>query len=161
MKDALGDFQAIIEKLVSLFSALGALTAILVVLPVSLWFAWARHSAVAYALVQTLFCAVFGWGVVSAFKLQRGLLKLSPSDRPRALWTAPGRCSGTVCLEVGMAVHVRSHRGGVVHARNSAHRCFHWQVNASNRTRQVLINAVTGHLKFWCGTCTVARLTRP
>jgi hypothetical protein len=85
MKDALGDFQAIIEKLVSLFSALGALTAILVVLPVSLWFAWARHSAVAYALVQTLFCAVFGWGVVSAFKLQRGLLKLSPSDRPRVL----------------------------------------------------------------------------
>jgi hypothetical protein len=85
MKDALGDFQAIIEKLVSLFSAPGALTAILVVLPVSLWFAWARHSAVAYALVQTLFCAVFGWGVVSAFKLQRGLLKLSPSDRPRVL----------------------------------------------------------------------------
>jgi hypothetical protein len=83
MKGGIGKIEALIRRLVDLFSALGALVATVVVLPLILWFAWTRHSAVPYSLVQSLFCAAFVWGVISALKTQRGLRKLSPSERSR------------------------------------------------------------------------------
>ena len=85
MRGGLVYVEAFIERLVDLFSALGALAATAIVLPLILWFAWARHSAVAYSLVQSLFCAAFLWGVISALKTRRGLRKLSRSDRSRVL----------------------------------------------------------------------------
>lgn len=78
-----GQFQTVIGKFVNAFSGLAFLMGVLVVIPFTLWFAWAHRSTVAYSVVQTLFCLSMAWCFVSMLLAQRGLRKLSSSERMR------------------------------------------------------------------------------
>jgi hypothetical protein len=60
-------------------TGLTILMGFLVVIPLTLWFAWARHSPIAYSIAQSVFCLSFAWGLISLFQLQRSLRKLGLS----------------------------------------------------------------------------------
>lgn len=66
-------------------TGLTILLGFLVVLPFTLWFAWAGHSAIAYSIAVSLFCLSFGWGLISLLQLNRSLgkLGLGPEGRTR------------------------------------------------------------------------------
>ena len=49
---------------------------LLVVIPLTLWFAWAGHSAIVYSVAVSLFCFSFIWLLISLLQLQRSLRKL-------------------------------------------------------------------------------------
>ena len=70
------NFPGAIGTIVRAGTALEFLIAFLVVIPLSLWFAWAGHSTVAEPVVLTLFCASFAWLNVSILRWQRSLRKL-------------------------------------------------------------------------------------
>jgi hypothetical protein len=57
--------------------------AFLVVIPLTLWFAWVRHSTIAEPVVLTLFCLSFAWGNVVVLKWQRSFRKLG--------WSSPNK----------------------------------------------------------------------
>jgi hypothetical protein len=82
-KNLIVHIQTVIGKFVSAFSGLAFFMGVLVVIPLSLWFAWAHRSTVAYSVAQTLFCLSFAWGLMSMLLAQRGLRKLSSSERMR------------------------------------------------------------------------------
>jgi len=84
-KQADGKFSRTIVKFVRAGTAVEFLIAFVVVIPFTLWFAWARHSTIAEPVVLTLFCLSFAWGNVSMLKWQRSLRKLG--------WSSPGRVS--------------------------------------------------------------------
>lgn len=50
--------------------------ALVVVIPLTLWAAWAAHSGIADLILQLLFVLSFTWGVVALLQLQRNLRKL-------------------------------------------------------------------------------------
>lgn len=64
---------------------LTALLGFLIVIPLTLWFAWVGHSGIAYSIAQSLFCLSFAWGLISLLQLQRSLRKLGlgPEERTR------------------------------------------------------------------------------
>src|ERR1700680_3003443 len=66
-------------------TALECLVAFLVVIPLTLYFAWARHSTLAAPIVLTLFCVSFAWLNVSILRWQRSLRKLG--------WKSAGKLS--------------------------------------------------------------------
>jgi hypothetical protein len=66
-------------------TALEFLLAFLIVVPLTLWFAWKRHSTIAELVVSTLFCLSFVWLNVSILRWQRGLRRMG--------WSSPGRVS--------------------------------------------------------------------
>ena len=61
-------------------AALEFLLAFLVVIPLALWLAWARHSTIAEPVVLTLFCLSFAWGNVAVLKWHRSFRKLGWSS---------------------------------------------------------------------------------
>lgn len=61
-------------------TALEFLMAFLIVVPLTLWFAWARHSTVAEPMVLTLFCLSFVWLNISILRWQRCLRRLGSSS---------------------------------------------------------------------------------
>jgi len=65
-------------------TALEIMIAFLIVLPLTLWFAWARHSTAAEPVVLTLFCLSFAWGNISLLRWRRNMRKLGWSS-PRTL----------------------------------------------------------------------------
>jgi hypothetical protein len=79
------NFFGAIGSSVRASTALEFLLAFLVVIPFTLWLAWARHSTMAEPVVLTLFCLSFAWGNVSMLRLQRSLRKLG--------WSSPGKVS--------------------------------------------------------------------
>ena len=78
-------FSSVVEGFVKSATALEFLMAFLVVIPLTLWFAWARHSEIAEAVILTFFCISFAWLNISILRWRRGLRKLG--------WTSPGRVS--------------------------------------------------------------------
>jgi len=78
-----GLFKTLIGRFVTVFSGLTFLMGMLLVIPLTLWFAWVHRSTVAYSAAQILFCLTFGWVLVSLLQMQRGLRKLSASERMR------------------------------------------------------------------------------
>jgi hypothetical protein len=64
---------------------LNILVGFLVVIPLTLWFAWAGHSPIAYSIAQSVFCLSFAWGLISLLQLNRSLgkLGLGPEGRTR------------------------------------------------------------------------------
>jgi hypothetical protein len=72
-------FSGAIGTFVKVGMALEIFVAFLVVIPLTLWFAWARHSTMAEPVVLTLFCLSFAWLNVSILRLQRSLRKLNSS----------------------------------------------------------------------------------
>jgi hypothetical protein len=69
-------FQGLSAGLVRATSALGFLLGSIVVIPLTLWFAWAHQATVANSVLITLFCLAFGWGLVSQVLLYQRLQKL-------------------------------------------------------------------------------------
>ena len=65
--------------------ALEIFVAFLVVIPLTLWFAWAHHSTMAEPVVLTLFCLSFAWTNVSILRWQRSIRKLG--------WSSPSKVS--------------------------------------------------------------------
>jgi hypothetical protein len=61
-------------------AALEFLLAFLLVIPLTLWLAWARHSTIAEPVVLILFSLSFAWGNVSVLKWQRSFRKLGWSS---------------------------------------------------------------------------------
>jgi len=80
-----GQFQTVIGSFVRAGTALQILMAFLVVIPLSLWFAWARHSTLVEPVVLTFFCLSFAWLNVSILRWQRCLRKMG--------WRSPARVS--------------------------------------------------------------------
>ena len=78
-------FSGAVGILVRAGTALEFLIAFLVVVPLTLWFAWRRHSTLAEPVILTLFCLSFVWLNVSILRWQRGLRRLG--------WNFPGRVS--------------------------------------------------------------------
>jgi len=82
-KHPAGHFETVMERFVSAFSGLAFLMGVLLVIPLTLWLAWAHRSTVAESVVQTLFCLSFAWALVSMLQAQRGLRRLSSFERMR------------------------------------------------------------------------------
>jgi len=76
-------FQGAVAGLVNTTSALSILLGLLVVIPLTLWFAWARHTTVLNPILVTLFCLSFGWGLVSMALCFRSLRKLGLDGQGR------------------------------------------------------------------------------
>jgi hypothetical protein len=76
-------FSSAIGIFVRAGTALEFLMAFLVVIPLTLWFAWVRHSTIAEPVVLTLFCLSFAWGNVAVLKWQRSFRKLG--------WSSPNK----------------------------------------------------------------------
>jgi hypothetical protein len=60
-------------------TGLTILMGFLVVIPLTLWFAWIHPSSIANSIAVSLFCLSFAWGLISLFQLQRSLRKLGLS----------------------------------------------------------------------------------
>jgi hypothetical protein len=75
--------SGVIRLFVRAGTALEFLLAFVVIIPLTLWFAWARHSMIAEPLVLTLFCLSFAWGNVAILKWQRSFRKLG--------WSSPSK----------------------------------------------------------------------
>jgi hypothetical protein len=73
-------FAGAIGTFVKTCTALEILMAFLVVIPLTLWLAWTRHSQTAEAIVLTLFCLSFAWLNLSILRLNRSLRKLGSSS---------------------------------------------------------------------------------
>lgn len=73
-------FASAIGTFVRTSTALEILMAFLVVIPLTLWLAWARHSKTAESIVLTLFCLSFAWLNLSTLRLHRSPRKLGSSS---------------------------------------------------------------------------------
>lgn len=79
-KQADGRFSGSMRVFVRAGTALEFLVALLLVIPLTLWLAWTRHSRIAEPVVLTLFCLSFVWLNVSIIRWQRGLRKMGWSS---------------------------------------------------------------------------------
>jgi hypothetical protein len=59
--------------------------AFVVVIPLTLWFAWARHSVIVQSVVQTVFCLSFAWMGVAILRWFRDFRRLHQSSSTRLL----------------------------------------------------------------------------
>lgn len=69
-------FQEAVAGLVKAMSALSILLGLVVVIPLTLWLAWAHHTTIADSVLLTLFCLSFGWCLVSMALCYRRLREL-------------------------------------------------------------------------------------
>jgi len=70
-----GQFQIVVTALIKVWYALGALMALLVI-SLTLWFAWVHRSSVAESVVQTFFCLSFAWVWIAMLQCYRSLRQL-------------------------------------------------------------------------------------
>lgn len=82
-KQAGRKFSGAVGIFVRAGTALEFLVAFLIVVPLTLWFAWARHSTIAEPVVLTLFCLSFVWLNISILRWQRCLRRLG--------WSSPSK----------------------------------------------------------------------
>ncbi len=84
-KQSAGKFHYVLGIFGRAATGLTILLGFLVVIPLTLWFAWIGHSGIAYSIAQSVFCLSFAWGLISLFQLQRSLRKLGlgPEGRTR------------------------------------------------------------------------------
>ena len=75
-KQSGGKFQLSLGIIGRGMTGLTALLGFLIVIPLTLWFAWGGNSAIAYSIAQSLFCVSFAWLLISLLQLQRNLRKL-------------------------------------------------------------------------------------
>ncbi len=89
-KQSVGKVQYGLGVIVKATTGLTILSGFLVVIPLTLWFAWARHSAMANSIAVSLFCLSFAWVLTSLLQLNRSLRKLGvgPEGRTR-LFSGP------------------------------------------------------------------------
>jgi hypothetical protein len=89
-KQSVGKVQYGLGIIVKATTGLTILSGFLVVIPLTLWFAWTRHSAMANSIAVSLFCLSFAWVLISLLQLNRSLrnLGLAPEGRTR-LFSGP------------------------------------------------------------------------
>jgi len=85
-----GKIQLYLRLLGQGMTGVTVLLGVLIVIPLTVWFAWSGSSSTAYSIVQLLFCFSFAWLLISLLRLQRNLRKLglSPEDRTQ-LFSGP------------------------------------------------------------------------
>jgi hypothetical protein len=66
-------------------TGLEILLAFLVVVPLTLWFAWAQESTTMQSVIETLFCLSFAWGSVATLQWFRNFQRLGESSSTRLL----------------------------------------------------------------------------
>jgi hypothetical protein len=76
-------FQGAVAGLVKATWTLSILLGLLVVIPLFLWFAWARPTTLVDSVLVTLFCLSFGWVFVSMALCFRSLRKLGLDGQGR------------------------------------------------------------------------------
>jgi hypothetical protein len=76
-------FEQAMAALVTAVSGLSILLAFLVVIPLTLWFAWAHQKSDVYSILITLFCLSFAWTFVSMLGCYRSLRQLGLSGEGR------------------------------------------------------------------------------
>src|SRR5512136_1663125 len=84
-KQSYRKFHPVLEIFGRAATGLTILLGFLVVIPLTLWFAWAGHSPIANSITVTLFCLSFAWVLISLVQLNRSLgkLGLGPEGRTR------------------------------------------------------------------------------
>ena len=82
-------FALAIERFIRISSALSVFFGFIVVIPLTLWFAWAHHSTVAEAMIKTLFCISFGWMMVSTLGWFRSFRALGSGSSSASLLLGP------------------------------------------------------------------------
>ena len=80
-----GTFLRIVGLYVRASTALSILLAFTLVIPLTIWFAWTRHSTISEPVVLTLFCLSFAWLGVSILQWQRSFRKLGQASSTRLL----------------------------------------------------------------------------
>ncbi len=70
-----GQFQVVIGTLLKGWYALAFLMALLVI-SLTLWFAWVHRSTTAESVIQTLFCLSFAWVWIAMLQCYRSLRQL-------------------------------------------------------------------------------------
>jgi hypothetical protein len=82
--------QKLLELLFEGWGWLVALFAFVVIIPLSLWFAWRHPSSSVESILETILCCVWGWAFVSLWRFQRASRKLGLSGEGRlALLSGP------------------------------------------------------------------------
>jgi hypothetical protein len=76
-------FKSAVGGLVRAVSGGSILLGLFLVIPLTLWFAWARHTAILNPILVTLFCLSFGWGLVSMVLCFSSLRKLGLDGQGR------------------------------------------------------------------------------
>ena len=89
-----------IDRLVRISAGLATFLGFLVVIPLTLWFAWTHHSTLAEAIIKTLFCISFGWMMVAILGWFRSFRALGNGASSGALLT-------TSRVEMGQTISVR------------------------------------------------------
>lgn len=84
------EFERVLERLFKVWAGLVNLLAFLVIIPLTLWVAWAHYTTFVDAILLTLFCLAFAWGLVSATLCFRCWRKLGLSGEGRLrLYSGP------------------------------------------------------------------------
>src|SRR6266481_8076005 len=80
-----------IDRLIRISAGLAAFLGFVVVIPLTLWFAWTHHSTLAEAIIKMLFCISFGWSMVSTLGWFRSFRALGngPSSATHLLGPRP------------------------------------------------------------------------
>lgn len=78
-------FPGVISWFARIGTAAEMFLAFLIVVPLTLWLAWAHRTGVAEPVILTLFCASFAWLNVSILRWQRNLRNLG--------WKSPSKLS--------------------------------------------------------------------
>src|SRR5260370_2020485 len=78
-----------IDSLVRISAGVAAFLGFLIVIPLTLWFAWTHHSTLAEAIIKTLFCISFGWMMVSTLGWFRSFRALGNGPSSAALLLGP------------------------------------------------------------------------
>jgi len=82
-------FAAAIERFIRISSAVGGFLGFVVVIPLTLWFAWTHHSTLAEAVIKTLFCISFAWMMVSTLGWFRSFRALGTGSSSASLLLGP------------------------------------------------------------------------
>src|SRR5438445_7046411 len=93
-------FEGVWASLFKATTGFAILLAFLVVIPFTLWFAWAQHTTLVNPILVTLFCLSFAWVFVSMVLCYRRLRKLGFDGEGRMRLFAGPRPS--VLVEVGV-----------------------------------------------------------
>jgi len=78
-----------IDRLVRISTGLATLLGFVVVIPLTLWFAWTRHSTLPEAIIKTLFCISFGWIMVTTLGWFRSFRALGNGPSSATLLLGP------------------------------------------------------------------------
>ncbi len=76
------EFERVVGGFARIWTYLAALTGFLVVIPLTLWFAWAHRLTAAgalYPVIETVFCVSWGFVLVSTLQVHRAIRKLGLS----------------------------------------------------------------------------------